>query len=188
MKRIAGWIVFGVLGWPLSGLANSGGAPTCHVEDVPGSPMGNPVADMGYRLTAVPDHYTPGQPVTLTLSNVDPMQTVRGVLLYVEDVDAMDGNIPPMPIKRGNFLAPYPASLKAVFDGYDGCDFAGLTPVLTHLNSLPKALPLVVQWQAPAIDVGAVRVRAIALMTFGAYQILTLELRSIDDVFKDSFE
>lgn len=83
--------------------------------------MGDPIANMGFSLSATPAQYTPGQAMTLTLSNVDSGVTVRGVLLYVEDPDALDDMA--MPIKRGNFTAPYPMGIKAVFDGYEGCNF-----------------------------------------------------------------
>ena len=170
---------------PLSAQAFSGGAPICHAEDILDSPMGDPIANMGFSLSAAPAQYTPGQPLTLTLSNVDDGMTVRGVLLYVEDPDALDGDA--RPIKRGNFTGPYPTGIKAVFDGYPGCDFAGLTPVLTHDSSTPKPLPLTLTWQPPAIDTGDLRVRAIALMTFNQYQLLSLDL-PVESLFEDGFE
>ena len=111
---------------------------------------------------------------------------VRGVLIYVEDPDALDAES--KPIKRGNFSGPFPTGIKAVFDGYQGCDFAGQTPVLTHADANPKALPLQLTWQPPAIDTGNLRVRAIALLTFDAYQMLSLDLPSINHIFADSFE
>ena len=175
--------VFSLL--PLAAQAFSGGAPICHAEDILDSPMGNPIANMGFSLSAAPTQYTPGQAMTLTLSNLDPGMTVRGVLLYVEDPDALDGDA--RPIKRGNFTAPYPTGIKAVFDGYPGCDFAGLTPVLTHDSDQSKDLPLTLTWQPPAIDTGDLRVRAIALMTFNAYQLLSLDL-PVEFLFKDGFE
>lgn len=171
---------------PLWAQAFSGGAPTCHAEDVLESPMGDPIANMGFSLSATPAQYTPGQAMTLTLSNVDPGVTVRGVLLYVEDPDALDDTS--MPIKRGNFTAPYPMGIKAVFDGYEGCNFAGLTPVLTHDSSQSKSLPMTLTWQPPAIDTGDLRVRGIALLGFNAYQMLSLDLHSINHIFTDSFE
>ncbi len=177
-------MLFSVL--PLWAQAFSGGAPTGHAEDVLESPMGDPIANMGFSLSATPAQYTPGQAMTLTLSNVDSGVTVRGVLLYVEDPDALDDMA--MPIKRGNFTAPYPMGIKAVFDGYEGCNFAGLTPVLTHDSSQTKSLPMTLTWQPPAIDTGDLRVRGIALLGFNAYQMLSLDLRSINHIFTDSFE
>lgn len=176
-------MLFSVL--PLWAQAFSGGAPTCHAEDILNSPMGDPIANMGFSLNAAPARYTPGQAMTLTLSNGDSGMTVRGVLLYVEDPDALDEAS--MPIKRGNFTAPYPTGIKAVFDGYQGCNFAGLTPVLTHDSGQSKSLPLTVTWQPPAIDTGDLRVRGIALLGFNAYQMLSLDL-PLEFLFKDGFE
>lgn len=170
---------------PFGAFAYSGGAPICHADDIIGSPMGTPIENMGFTLTATPNQYTPGQALTLSLAQIGSLTSVRGVLLYVEDPDALDGG--GRPIKRGNFTAPYPVGLKAVFSGYAGCDFAGLTPVLTHENSNPKSLPITVTWQPPAIDTGNLRVRGIALLTFNTYQLLTLDL-PVEFLFRDSFE
>ena len=165
-------------------LAYPGGAPICHADDIVGSPMGNPIP-MGYALLASPGGYTPGQPVSISIVHADPGMRVRGMLLYVEDPDALDGDM--RPIKRGNFVAPYPVGIKAVFNGYPGCDFAGQTPVLTHDSASEKSLPLSLDWSSPVIDVGALRIRAIALLTFSTYQLLELEL-PLDPMFNDSFE
>ena len=43
-------------------------------------------------------------------------------------------------------------------------------------------------WQPPAIDTGDLRVRGIALLGFNAYQMLSLDLHSINHIFTDSFE
>lgn len=185
MRRIVLSIgVFWLLVYAGSVLAYPGGAPICHADDIVGSPMGNPIP-MGYALVASPGGYTPGQPVSISIVHADPGMRVRGVLLYVEDPDALDGDL--RPIKRGNFVAPYPVGIKAVFNGYPGCDFAGQTPVLTHDTASEKSLPLSLSWSSPVIDVGALRIRAIALLSFNTYQLLELDLQ-LDPVFHDSFE
>ena len=172
---------------PGSAVALSQGSPTCHADDILSSPMGDPIANMGYGLVPTPAAYTPGQAMTIALVNSDAEMNVRGVLIYVEDPDALDVEM--KPIKRGNFIAPFPTGIKAVFDGYQGCDFAGQTPVLTHVDAdePTKTLPMTFDWQPPAIDTGTLRIRAIALMSFGAYQMLSLDL-PVDPVFNDSFE
>ncbi|MBL0029931.1 MAG: hypothetical protein IPO95_12995 [Rhodanobacteraceae bacterium] len=186
MRRVLPLSWMTLLVMPMAASAFHGGAPTCHADDILESPMGNPISNMGYTLVATPAQYTPGVAMTLSLVNVDPQMQVRGVLIYVEDPDALDAES--KPIKRGNFSGPFPTGIKAVFDGYQGCDFAGQTPVLTHADANPKALPLQLTWQPPAIDTGNLRVRAIALLTFDAYQMLSLDLPSINHIFADSFE
>lgn len=186
MMRARKLLWMALLAMPMAAAAYHGGAPICHADDILNSPMGDPIENMGYLLVATPAQYTPGVAMTLTLANVGSLSDVRGVLLYVEDPDALDAEL--RPIKRGNFTVPYPAGIKAVFDGYLGCDFAGQTPVLTHADANQKTLPLQFTWQPPAIDTGPLRVRAIALMTFNSYQLLSLELPSNNHLFADSFE
>lgn len=148
---------------PDPALAFSAGSGTCVASAASAAPMGTASAGTGgyaFSLSAgatVPaDRYLPGQPATLTLSGTT---AFKGLLLYAEDTQ---GN-------RGGGFSSFNLLGYRLIDTCPGPTDA----TLTHNSALLKTPGPTFTWVAPATDIGPVTFKAIVLLGFNSYFVLS---------------
>jgi Reeler domain len=170
-------------------LANGTGSPVCNVPFLPLSPMSsvliNP-APSGWRIDAGDSLYSPGQSITWSISNVDPLKKVRGVLMWAQYEDLSPaGSFLIGPGTLWRYVAPSPSAQ---------CEQGSIT----HSNKFPKLQSaLQFTWTAPVNPIASIiKVQAFLIEDCGAdlnvncrgAQALTQELRLQEGIFRSSFE
>jgi Reeler domain len=180
----AAFIAFAQFTW-----ANGTGSPICSVPFLPlpqmSSVLTNP-APNGWRIDATDSLYAPGQSITWTISNTDPLKKLRGVLMWAQYEDqAPAGSFLIGPGTLWRYVAPSPEAQ---------CEQGSIT----HSNKFPKLQSdLQFTWTAPVNPVSSrIKVQAFLIEDCGANlnvncrgaQALTQEILLQEGIFRSGFE